>query len=264
MLTEAARVFLQRLERFGTLGAADKQALQVLVQHPAVHEAKTDVFHEGDERRELHIVLSGFFCRYRLLADGSRQILAILLPGDLCDPNLFSKQPYDFSVGALVLGRTAALSRLPLHDLFRRPGVARAFASTRHFDDALSREWLVNIGRRSSEQRILRLFSELTWRLEALGLLTGNVVTLPLLQADLADAVGLTHVHLCRTLKQLQTGGLIRPERGRIVLHDVAGLRKAVGVWPSYLAGLISVAPPPQAPEAPRRQLASAVEPLPI
>ncbi|WAJ26821.1 Crp/Fnr family transcriptional regulator [Antarcticirhabdus aurantiaca] len=264
MLTEAARLLTGRLERLGTLSVADKQAVQSLVQHPAVHEARTDVFCDGDQRRELHLVLSGFFCRYKLLADGSRQILAILLPGDLCDPNLFSNAPYDFSVGALARGCTAALSRPPLHELFRRPALARAFSLTRHFDDALSREWLVNLGRRGTEQRLVRLLSELTWRLEAFGLSTGNKITLPLVQADLADSIGVTHVHLCRTLKQLQSEGLLRTERGRIVISDVAGLRKAVGVWPSYLAGLISVATPLQEPVAPRRQLEAFVEPLAI
>lgn len=264
MLTEAVRLLAEGLERFGSLSVADKQALQVLVQHPAVHEAKADVFREGDTRHELHIVLWGFFCRYRLLADGSRQILAILLPGDLCDPNLFSQQPYDFSVGALAPGCTAALSRLPLHDLFRRPSLARAFSLTRHFDDALSREWLVNIARRGTEQRLVHLLSEITWRMEALGSLRGSTVTLPLMQADLADAIGVTHVHFCRIVKKLQTEGLLRPERGRIVINDVVALRKAVGVWPSYLSGLISIATPLQGPGAPQRQLVVAVEPLAV
>ncbi|WAJ27882.1 Crp/Fnr family transcriptional regulator [Antarcticirhabdus aurantiaca] len=253
MLSEAARVLAHRLERFGTLGADDKQVLRALVHHSHIHRPKGDVFREGDRRRDLHVVVSGLFCRYRLLADGSRQILAILLPGDLCDSSFWAEHPYDFSVGALACGSTATFSRTALQDLYRRPALARAFSLARHVDDAISREWLVNMGRRGMEQRLVRLLSELTWRLEALGLVLGNTITLAMNQTDLADALGVTHISVCRTLKQLEAEGLLVPERGRILVQDVAALRAAAGTYPAYLGAQMDVAQVTGLTEATRR-----------
>lgn len=244
MVVEAARVLAYKLERSGTLGVDDKQALRALVHHSHIYGPKQDVFREGDRRSEVHVVVSGVFCRYRLLAGGSRQILAILLPGDLCDPSVWGAKSHDFSVGVLARGSTAAFSQNAFQDMHRRPAIARAFSMARSVDDAISCEWLVNIGRRRTEDRLVRLLSELTWRLDAMGLITRNTTTFSLLQPDLADAIGVTHVHLCRTLKQLELAGLLVPERGRIIVQDVAALRQAAGAWPSYLTGLISVAQP--------------------
>lgn len=184
----------------------------------------------------LLLILEGFACRFRLLPDGRRQILGILLPGDLCELRLLLSGPLDHSVGALGAVRAALIPTASLAALAeQQPRLARALWWRATIEESMTREWLVNVGSRSAHARVAHLLCELYWRLEAAGLAHGGQCRLPLTQSDLGDAVALSAVHINRTLMAMRRASLARLHGGRLQILDRDALRVAAGFDPRYL-----------------------------
>ena len=183
-------------------------------------------------------VLSGWACRYKALLNGQRQITALLLPGDICDPYVFLLQSMGHSLGTLT---PVTLARVPAQ------AIRDLSAGGADLGDALwwqmlqvveiQREWTVSLGRRTALQRLAHLFCEVTTRLNAVGLSDGSECELPLTQADLADALGLSAVHINRSLQELRASRLIELRNKRLTIHDRQGLMDLAMFDPSYLHG---------------------------
>ena len=197
---------------------------------------RESVVRQGDVPRSAHVLLEGQTCRYRLLANGRRQITAILVPGDVCDLEAAMRSRADYFVETLapsVLGEIPLARLDPSDDA--DPETRRALWRHLLRDEAIAREWMVGLGRRSAKERIAHLFCELRERLRMSGLGAGDCYDLHLTQADLADVLGLSTVHVNRSLKELRQDGLAEVRRGALHVADPAALAKLAGFDPAYL-----------------------------
>jgi CRP-like cAMP-binding protein len=227
---------LHKLGRFVELSDDDRQAL--LARADRVHSfgPREDLARPGEEPPFLHVVLEGWACRYKLLADGRRQIISIFVPGDMCDPMIFLIYKMSHSLGTLTPVTVARFTRDELETLTaERPNIARAFWYDMLVSAEIQREWTVSLGCRTATQRMAHLFCEMPARLKFVGLSNGTECELPLTQSDLADTLGLSTVHVNRTLQELRGTGFIELKGKRLTIHDERALQDLALFEPSYL-----------------------------
>lgn len=199
-------------------------------------EARRDLIREGDNPRWVYLFLEGWACRYKALPDGRRQNVAFFVPGDLCDLNVFVLKEMDHSVGAITRILVAAIEPELFQEVITGyPRIARAFHRDELVKIAIQREWTLNLGQRTAYERIAHLLCETFLRLEAVGLTADNGCELPLTQVDLADATGLTAVHVNRTLQELRSDGLIELRSRRLTIPDLDALKGAALFNDNYL-----------------------------
>lgn len=227
---------IAKLDAASTLGNEERQAIRELCVSTRTVPAKQDIISEGEKPEHVHVVLDGWAARYKTLPDGSRQILAFLIPGDFADLHVTILREMDHGIVALVPSRVAyvphrQMEELPLH----RPQLARALWRATLIDEAVLRSWIVNLGRRDAAERIAHLFCELHARMALVGLVSDGQFRLPLTQEVIADATGLTPVHVNRVLQRLRSDALIVLERGELEILDAAALRRLAGFDPNYL-----------------------------
>lgn len=227
---------VEKLSSFIDLSNADRAAIETLCLAPIEGKAGTELIREGDRPEVVYLLLKGWAYRYKILADGSRQIIAVLLPGDLCDQRIFILGEIDHSIGLLSDARYVKIPKEAIIDLTERhPAVARGFWWATLVDEAILREWLVGIGQRSSFDRLGHLFCELWLRMRQVGLTDEGRFHLPLTQEQLGDALGMTSVHVNRMLQKMRTEGLIVSESKQLIILDPDRLRSITGFNPNYL-----------------------------
>jgi CRP-like cAMP-binding protein len=198
--------------------------------------AKRDIISDGEKPDHVHLVLEGWAARYKILPDGSRQITAFLLPGDFCDLHVTILAQMDHGIMALCRTRVAYVPHQTMQDLpIDRPQLGRALWRATLVDEAVLRSWIVNLGRREALERIAHLFCELHARLSLVGLVADGQFRLPLTQDVIADATGLTAVHVNRVLKRLRGDDVITLRGGELTIPDVRKLGKIANFDPSYL-----------------------------
>jgi CRP-like cAMP-binding protein len=232
-----AKYLIRRLENFAKLSAEDKRALEDAVgQRVRTLGPRDDIIHEGDKPRHVNVILEGFACRYKMLADGRRQIVALIVPGDMCDLRMFVLSTMDHSIGTLTPVRLAEVTEDTLSALADNSArLARALWWNSLVEEAIAREWTVNVGRRDALERMAHLLCEVFVRLDAIGLTNGNSCELPVTQAELGDALGLSHVHTNRTLQELRGRDLITLKGRSLAIHDLAALKDLALFNPNYL-----------------------------
>jgi CRP-like cAMP-binding protein len=182
------------------------------------------------------LLFEGLACRYKDLADGQRQIMELHVAGDFVDLHGFLLKQLDHTVGALTPVRYAAVP----HDALRlitetQPHLGRTLWFSTLIDAAIHREQIVSVGRRSALSRIAHLLCELYVRLKIVGLADEDGYALPLTQADVADATGLTSVHVNRMLRKLRNADLLTFRAGRVTIHDWYGLQRVAEFDATYL-----------------------------
>lgn len=202
---------VQKLEQFVRLSPVDRDILShAASERVRVFGPRVDVVREGDKPRDVHLILSGWACRYKQLEDGRRQVVSFFLPGDMCDLNIFILREMDHSIGTITPVTIADLSR----DFFDKigcgyPRIATALWWETLVNASIQREWTMNLGQRTALERMAHLICEVFFRLRFVGLTDGDTCEFPLTQADLADATGLSKVHVNRTLQELRAAKLI-------------------------------------------------------
>ncbi|BCM85787.1 Crp/Fnr family transcriptional regulator [Methylobacterium indicum] len=228
---------IRKLERFTRLSDADKRLLQQAASARIVnYDTHQDIIAEGEEPCDVNLILAGWVCRYKQLADGSRQIMSFLLPGDLCDLNIFLLRRMDHALGTLTPVTVAKISRDLLDRMLNAdPRLTRALWWEVLVTAAIHREWLVNIGRRSALERLAHLLCEIFLRQRAVGRAQDGRCELPITQVELADALGLSAVHVNRTLRELRQAGLIDWRDKSLVLPDLDALTALARFDPDYL-----------------------------
>ena len=194
------------------------------------------VLQQGDVPTAAHVLLEGQSFRYRLLEDGRRQIVAILVPGDICDLEAVMRGRADYGVATMT---DCVLGELPVNTIADLrtidPELAQALWRRLLRDQAVAREWLVNVGCRTALERFAHLICEFRFRLHAVGLTKGDAFTMRLTQAEIADLLGLSAVHVNRTLKRLRAIGLVDYSKSIISVLDVPVLERVAGFDPKYL-----------------------------
>ncbi len=228
--------FIRKLEAFGPLPDRDKRALEQAAERTRRVGAGRDLVREGDRPKESQLILQGFAYRHRTLGDEHRQIMSFEIPGDLCDLHGFLMGRADHGITTLTPCRVATLPHDVLMGWFEeRPIVGHALWRGMLVDAAISRTWLLNIGRRTARGRIAHMLCEVLRRLQAVGLAEDGGGTLPIPSAEIADALGLSVVHVRRALQDLHREGLVTPGDGQVTIDDPRGLQAAGGFDPAYL-----------------------------
>ena len=228
--------FVDKLQGFADLDAVDTDALEVITNAPRSFAPKQDLIREGDQPGPVFVVLAGWACRYKILPAGSRQITAFLLPGDACDLHVGMLAEMDHGIQAVSQASVAMISRTDMTSLLEtHPRIARAMYISQLVDEGTLRSWIVSMGRRSSLERVAHLMCELYLRSLAVGEAVDDLVTLPLSQIVLADALGMTPVHINRVLKQLRLAGTMDLRRGSLVITNPVRLVQIAGFDENYL-----------------------------
>lgn len=225
-----------KLNSFMQLSADEVAVLQALEQRRRRVEARQDIILAGAWHDLIFIVQEGWAYRYKLLADGRRQVLNFILPGDFIGLRTEWMPCVAHSYETVT---AVALSEVPAERVFElwrkvpRLGTALAWAAAR--EEAMLAERVISIGRRSAYERIAHLIIELLHRLQSVELAGTRSYELPVTQEVMADALGLSVVHVNRTLQRLRRQGLITFQRRRIVIRDLDGLAAASGFEEEYL-----------------------------
>ena len=226
-----------KLEQFASFSALESGRLDELVsRQKESYSARQDILTEGEKVKDIHIVLSGLAARYKLLDEGERQIMAFLVPGDICDLEVFVLEQMDHSVCAISDTVCAIVPADTIKDLLTEMScLTSALWWSTMTDSAVLRERIVDHGRRDAHERLAHLFYEMLIRYRMVGQAPGDKIPFPLTQEELADATGLTPVHVNRTLKQLREQGLIELKGKTLTILDAPGLKRAARFNPNYL-----------------------------
>jgi CRP-like cAMP-binding protein len=224
-----------RLERYAPLRIEDKQALENEALSIRRFVPGDNLVRQGAPVERIFVIVEGFACRYKLLPDGRRQIIAYMLPGDLCDTRAFSLPFMDHSIAALSSVQAVALTAEAVHRLESLPGLAQVLARSSLVHQSITREWLVSIGHRTAFERLSHLLCELFERLHAVGLVHGHACEIPVTQTEIGDTLGLSAVHVNRTLMELRRAGLVSFQSKQLVIHDYLKLQNVAGFDARYL-----------------------------
>ena len=233
---DAIDALLLKLRARDTVSSEEERALRSAVADIRDYDSNRTIVRSGTTLNESCLQLSGFSCRYKDLADGQRQIMELHVPGDFVDLHSFLLKRLEHGVAALTPVRIAVVPHEGLKQITEdHPHLARLLWFSTLLDAAIHREKILSVGRRTAVARIAHLLCELFVRLQIVELTDGDQFRLPLTQADLADATGLTPVHVNRMLKKLRDNELLTFRNGQVAVHDWDRLQRVAEFSPSYL-----------------------------
>jgi CRP-like cAMP-binding protein len=181
-------------------------------------------------------VLEGWLCRYKLIENGARQIMSFHIPGDIPDLQSVHLQTMDHSLGTLTQSTVAFIQHESLRKLMRAfPRIGDILWRDTLIDAAIFREWITAIGRRQAPERIAHMMCEMFSKMRVVGLTKGNTCPFPLTQVTIADALGLSTVHVNRSIMELRSRGLIALEKQVLTIPNWEDLQAFGGFDPLYL-----------------------------
>lgn len=223
-----------RLEQAGRLSEVERQALYDLPFRARAVPQRTDI-DVGGTSESIHLILSGIACRYKLWRMGTRRVISLILPGDLCDGHRLVPFMLGNTVGTLTPCKVADIPHQPIADLIEvYPRIGRAFWWMTLVKLSIFQEWLASAGR-AADKQIAHIFCELLVRLRAVGLADETGFELGLTQGDIADVVGISPVHANRVLRSLRNDGRIAFDQGRLTIPDFKRLKAFAEFDPAYL-----------------------------
>lgn len=231
------REFAEKLARRAELPDSDCTAISTLPYFVRAVSANAALVKQGDTAQHFCSLLSsGIAFKHKMASTGSRQIVSLHVPGDLLDFQQSFLHTADHSTHALTDLEILEIDRTALDELLMsRPKVVYAFCVDHMVETSISREWVLNVGRRDGRTKLAHLLCEIGIRLNALGLMSGEEFDLPMTQEQLGDATGLTGVHVNRMLKSLAHDGLIHHNNRSISVVDWNALCKVGDFNPTYL-----------------------------
>lgn len=199
-------ILIRSLENHDIISEAERAQLRAVLDKEKEVEPDEDIVKQGSRPLVSTVLTAGFAARYKLTAEGSRQITALHVPGDFVDLHAFMLKTMDHGIVALSTCRIVTVDHTDLLTLSHTaPHLTRLF----WLKTLVDREWIVAMGRRSKRAHLAHLICELFVRLRAVGLTEGNGFHFPLSQGEMADVLGLSLVHMNRTIQGLRRDGLI-------------------------------------------------------
>jgi CRP-like cAMP-binding protein len=226
----------RKLNKFLPLSPDEMKCLAEMQSTPVKVKKGKQLTHEGQTGHKAFVLQSGWACSFKDLKNGARQIISFPIAGDCVGLRSVLLKTADHSFSALTDAVVSPVERTHLMQSvtkFPRLGAALLWAASR--DEAMVVEHLVNIGRRTATERTAHFFMELAERLSLVGLATEATFRCPLSQFVLADALGLTAIHVNRVLRLLREQKLLTMKKGEVHIHDLNGLRKLAGFQGGYL-----------------------------
>jgi CRP-like cAMP-binding protein len=227
---------LLKLRRRDDVSLEEEEVVVNLVGEPQRVAAKSDIVREGERPSTSALLVEGFAGRYKILGDGSRQITALHVPGDLVDFHSFLLKEMDHGVVALsecVVAKVPHVSLLAVSET--HPHLMRLFSLSALIDAAIHREWLVCMGRRRATEHLAHVICEVYQLLETVRLAVNFEFSFPVTQMELADALGLSAVHTNRAVQSLRHEGLLTWENHHVKIHHWTRLSEFAGFDSRYL-----------------------------
>ncbi|MDG4908705.1 Crp/Fnr family transcriptional regulator [Mesorhizobium sp. WSM4898] len=229
-------LIIRKLQVISDLSRADIAILEGIGVQERDYRASQDIVAEGDRPSHSFAVLDGLVASAKFTGEGKRQITSIFVPGDLPDLHGIHLSVMDCTFAPLTPARVGFMR----HDVLRaicarHPSIANVFWRSTLIDAAIYREWVTNVGRRDAYVRMAHILCELIVRLHAVGQIQDHVAELPISQAVLGDALGLSAVHVNRMLQELRRDGLISTSGSRLKAVDWKGLVRAGDFYTTYL-----------------------------
>lgn len=234
-----ADIVLKRLD--GGLPPESQRRLREITTRHRQLRPHEDVARQGETSSCRYFVLDGMACRYKVLPGGKRVILAYLLPGDFCAPHLDFSGPFDHGLSSLPRTIVAEVPVSVLQESLRAdPDLNQALGAACRIQVAIERQWLAMMSC-PADKKLAHLLCELRARMAQVGLANAHGFVLPLTQQELSEAVGLSTVHVNRTLQHLKDIGLVRVTEHHVLISDLPMLESFAEFDPAYL-GLASPA----------------------
>ncbi|WP_043530075.1 Crp/Fnr family transcriptional regulator [Litchfieldella xinjiangensis] len=229
-------LMIRKLASIFSLTDEEQKALLGLPIEVVALKAGQDIVRIGDRPAHCCLILEGFTCVYKLTSEGERQIMALHVPGDIPDLQSLHLKVLDHSIAPVSACMVGFIQHDDLRQLCERyPRLTAAFWRETLIDASIFREWLLNNGQRESYTRVAHLICEFRMRLNAVGLADNDTFELPVTQSELADATGMSLVHMNRVLQALRSDGLIQSNRTQITVPDWEKLKQAGDFDPLYL-----------------------------
>ena len=226
-----------KLEQFTSFDPAERLRLDELLSYPTKTWSRgSTIIHEGSKVDNIHLVLRGLAARSKTLRSGDRQFMALLVPGDLCDVEVFVLAGMDHDIVAMSDTSCVLIPAKIIEGLLTEStNLTKALWWSTMTDSAVLREWIVDHGSRSSIERVAHLICEMLIRYRIIGEATDNSFPFPLTQDELADATGMTTVYINRMLQKLRAEGLIELTGNVLTVLDPQGLQQVAEYDSTYL-----------------------------
>ncbi|RUR43593.1 Crp/Fnr family transcriptional regulator [Vreelandella populi] len=239
------QLLTRKLEAIFALTDDERQGIQGLPIQIKEFKTNQAIVQEGDCPSQCCMVLEGATCTYKMTIEGKRQILALHVPGDMPDLQSLHLKVLDINIASISTCKLGFIQHTDLRGLCERyPRLTAAFWRETLVHASIFREWLLNNGQRESYIRIAHLICELAVRLNAVGLVQDDSFKMPATQAELADATGVTPVHMNRVIKALRADGLISNKQSKITIPSWERLKEA-GEFDSLYLHLLNKATDP-------------------
>ena len=220
---------LKKLRARDTISQEEEAAIRDLISEVRDFPEDVTVVRHGVDLSESLMLLDGWMARTKTFADGQQQIAELQFCGDFVDLHSFTLKKLDHNVVSLTPVKLGVVPHTKITQLIERfPHLGRVYWTMTNIDAAIHREWTASLGRRTALTRMAHLFCEIFIRLELVGQTKGNGYPFPLTQHELAECLGLTSVHVNRTLQDLRKRNVIEVGRGQVTITDMDGL-KALG-----------------------------------
>jgi CRP-like cAMP-binding protein len=227
---------IARLRAMTSLSAHELQSIDNACSSVRNFAARVEIASEGEVAQNIHVVMSGWACRYKLLSDGRRQITALALPGDICDLDSLLLRRTHYGIATLTKCEVAVV---PHHYLRTMLNASSAIQDVLWWltlvENSISTQGMLCLGRLSTTERLAHLLCEIATRLTIAGVIDGERISFPITQEELADVLGVTNVHVNRTLQDLRSTGSVSLEFRHLTIHNLSRLAEIGRFTPDYL-----------------------------
>jgi CRP-like cAMP-binding protein len=234
--SQPANALVRKLETIVPVSDEERRALLNLPYTLRELGPDQDLGREGDQPSQCCLIVEGYAYRHKVTRSGKRQIFSVHVPGEVPDLQSLRLHTLDHTLSTMNRARVAFLPHPPIRDLCASyPRLSHALWRETLIDGAIFREWMLGIGRRDAFARVAHFMCELVERMVAIGRSDRRTCAFPMTQAELADALGLSAVHINRMLQQLRGAELIRLSGATLTVLDWPGLVQAAEFDPLYL-----------------------------
>jgi CRP-like cAMP-binding protein len=227
---------LMKFETGMDLSDGERAAITSLLSCTVEFKAGQDMMEEGERPTHCLVLLQGLACRYRATPNGGRQILSFQMPGDWMELHSYILRTLDHSIRAVSACQAATIPYARIDGLLEAyPHLMKGLWRDTLIDGAVFREWVVNVGARDSRKRLAHLLCEVHRRMLSAGVATADEFYFPVTQQELGEAMGISTVHVNRSVQALKEEGLVEFKRGTVRFPQPERLRQVAEFNDAYL-----------------------------